>query len=264
MDKFLYFALKTARIAGREIVKNLQKSHNVEYKSVKNPVTKIDKKIDAMITRAIKKTYPSHEILSEELASDLRGNPKFLWVIDPIDGTINFMHKMPFVAVSIALVINRQIEIGVVYNPILKELFYAESNSGAFLNNKKIHVSKIAKISNALLSTGMQPIFGKKEIEIYENFCRAANAVRRLGSASIDLSYIACGKLDGCFEIGLKPWDIAAGILIVKEAGGCVSNFSGKPLDFLRNGDIIASNGKIHAQMINIKPKRWRGGGASL
>jgi len=250
MNKFLSFALKTAKTAGAEILKNSQKPHDVTYKSVKNPVTKIDRKIDAMITKKIARAYPSHAILSEELASNLRGNPKFLWVVDPIDGTLNFMHRMPFVAVSIALVINGKIALGVVYNPILNELFYAEKNSGAYLNNKKITVSRTQNISQALLATGMQPVFGKKEIVCYENFCRAANAIRRLGSASIDLSYIACGKLDGCFEIGLKPWDIAAGILILEEAGGRVSGFDKQPLDFLRNGNIIASNKKIHQQML--------------
>lgn len=255
MNQFLAFAVSLARHTGNQIKKAFLLPHKIEYKSIKNPVTDIDKKIDAFCANEIQRKYPSHAILSEELHNQTHSQHKFLWVIDPIDGTLNFIHRIPFVAVSIALLIDEKLALGIVYNPILDELFTAVRDKGAFLNNKKIHASSITNISRALLATGMQPIFGKKEIKIYEKFCQAAQAVRRLGSASIDLCYIANGKLDGCFEIGLKPWDIAAGILILQEAGGKVSGFNGKPLDFLRDGDILASNGKIHSQMLKTAVK---------
>lgn len=263
MNQYLTFALKIAKKAGQEIAKNFDIKKSIEFKSLKNPVTAIDKRIEKLITEAIKKAYPSHKILAEEFNNKLITKTsrsksaesqdctdEFLWIIDPIDGTINFIHGIPFVAVSIALQKNNEIIAGVVHAPILNQTFYTEKGSKSCLNGKQISASKTQKLENALLATGMQPIFHEKEIAYYTNFCKKAGAVRRLGSAALDLCYIACGKLDGCFETELKPWDIAAGILILKNAGGKTTSFSGKSLNYLEDGNVLSSNTLLHPQMI--------------
>ena len=247
MNEYLKFALKIAKEAGKEIAKNFDLQKSIELKSVKNPVTTIDRHIEKVITKEINKAYPSHKILAEEQAATQnvaqaasKKNSKFLWIIDPIDGTKNFIHGIPFVAVSIALQMNGEIIAGVVHAPILNQTFYSAKNSASYLNGKQISVSKTKKLEDALLTTGMQPIFHEKEIAYYTNFCKKAGAVRRLGSAALDLCYIACGKLDGCFETALKPWDIAAGILILK---------NGKPLNYLKDSNVLSSNTLLHPQM---------------
>ncbi|MFA6550107.1 MAG: inositol monophosphatase family protein [Candidatus Gracilibacteria bacterium] len=259
MNEYLKFALKIAKEAGKEIAKNFDLQKSVEFKSIKNPVTTIDRHIEKVITKSINKAYPSHKILAEEQDFTRKNNqknsrdkssPKFLWIIDPIDGTKNFIHGIPFVAVSIALQIENEIAVGVIHAPILNQTFYSAKNSASYLNGKKITASKTKKLEDALLTTGMQPIFHEKEIAYYTNFCKKAGAVRRLGSAALDLCYIACGKLDGCFETALKPWDVAAGILILKNAGGKTTGFKGKPLNYLKDGNVLSSNALIHPQML--------------
>ncbi|HBB03117.1 MAG: inositol-1-monophosphatase, myo-inositol-1(or 4)-monophosphatase [Candidatus Peregrinibacteria bacterium GW2011_GWF2_38_29] len=260
MNEYLKFALKLAKEAGKEIAKNFDLQKSIEFKSVKNPVTTIDRHIEKVITKSINKAYPSHKILAEEFnnkltkstkkSSSKKSDDEFLWIIDPIDGTKNFIHGIPFVAVSIALQMNGEIIAGVVHAPILNQTFYSAKNSASYLNGKKITVSKAKKLENALITTGMQPIFHEKEITYYTNFCKKAGAVRRLGSAALDLCYIACGKLDGCFETALKPWDIAAGILILKNAGGKTTSFKGKPLNYLKDGNVLSSNTLLHPQML--------------
>jgi len=269
MSEKLKFAIQTAKKAGRLIIKESKKGFKISQKRGKNDlVTNIDKASEELIIREICKNYPDHEIIAEESSfqseKNLKSfqNAKYIWIVDPIDGTTNFAHGLPIYAVSIALykqkTANRsknfqymegEIILGVIYAPKLDYLFYAEKNKGAFFNKQKIKVSDTKKLENSLLSTGFP--YENKEINFpyFEKMTKKTRAVRRLGAATLDLAFIAAGKIDGHWEFNLKPWDIAAGALIIKEAGGKITDTSGNTLD-LFGGDILATNGKIQNQII--------------
>jgi len=244
-------AIEAALKAGKYIKSCLGKAKIVEFKGEINIVTDIDKKAESTIIRHLKKNFPKHHILAEEGGGESTGSG-YKWVIDPLDGTTNFAHGFPFFCVSIALEKNRTPILGVVYDPIRDELFYAEKGKGSFLNNKKIRVSKTSKLNNALLATGFAYNFRKAYRSNLENFYKLmlhARAIRRAGSAALDLCYVACGRFDGFWELDLHPWDTAAGILIIKEAGGKVSRLFGEPYSHY-DKELLCSNTKIHSQMI--------------
>lgn len=228
----LNIAVRAARNAGKVILQKFEEKDKVEVlqKGSNDFVTNVDKDAEAMIRDTIFKSYPKHSIVGEELGQQLGSDADYLWVIDPLDGTTNFIKGIPHFAVSIALKVKGRTEQAVVYDPIRGELFTATRGQGAQLNSKRIRVNKATDLSGTVLATGF-PFKQKHHIEEYMNafsalFVHTAD-MRRAGSAALDLAYVAAGRVDGFFEIGLKPWDTAAGQLLVKEAGGLVTDFAG-------------------------------------
>lgn len=216
-------------------------------------VTEADMESEQLILSKISENFPEHKILSEEAGLQGSADHEFMWVIDPLDGTTNYTHQYPMVAVSIGLLYRMQPVIGVIYNPILKELFTAAEGLGAFLNGQAIQVSKVAELNKSLLATGFA--YDRKETKDnnYPEFCHLTNmsqGVRRGGAAALDLAYVAAGRLDGYWERGLKPWDIAAGIVLVNEAGGTITSYESGPIE-LASGRILATNGAIHQLLSN-------------
>lgn len=252
--KHLDIATELAKESGRIQMDNFGKVHQVEYKGVTNIVTEVDKKCEELIIDRIKKEFPTHSILAEE--SGKSGiSSEYRWIIDPLDGTVNYAHGYPLFATSIALEYKKEIIAAAVFEPNRSELFSAEKGGGAFLNNGRIKVSKTSELQKALLDTGFA--YNVSEGEVCNNvvhfasFLTSARAIRRDGAAAADLCYVACGRFDGFWELFLKPWDMAAGKLIILEAGGKVSSFDGSPFD-LYGTEILASNGAIHSQMIEV------------
>lgn len=257
-EPFVNTAIEAVRVAGNIIVRALGRLDTIKV-AEKHPndfVTEIDQRVEQEIITIIKKAYPSHGILAEE-GGEIKGDD-YLWIIDPIDGTRNFMHGFPHFAVSIALAYKNKIEHGLIYDPLLQELFIASRGKGAHLNDRRIRVSTRKNLSECLLGTGfayrhsnpLNPIPSK----ILAAILPICADIRRAGAATLDLAYVACGRLDGFWELGLKPWDIAAGILLIKEAGGLVCDpFGGE--DYYKTGNVIAANPVILRQFLKtIKP----------
>ena len=251
MEKFIKLLIKDAGAILKEAY--YSDISQVHYKGNIDMVTETDIRLENFINKAIIKKFPQDIIISEETNFEMK-HGKRRWIIDPLDGTTNFVHKMPFVNISIALEINGEIRFGAVYNPILNELFYAEKDKGSFLNDTKISVSNNTELRNCLVATGFpydRWERGDYYIKEFLSFTKTTQGVRRMGAAAIDLCYVAAGRLDGFFERQLKPWDMAAGSLMVLEAGGKISKYNGE--NWSCNDDtIIASNGSIHSNMVDI------------
>lgn len=247
----LNIAVRAARSAGDIILRssNNRSSLQINQKGKNDFATEIDRMAENEIINIIKSAYPDHAIMAEE-SGEKSGN-NFVWVIDPLDGTTNFIHDFPQYSVSIALINKGRTEIGVVYDPIRDELFTATRGAGATLNNRRIRVSQQNSLQGALVGTGF-PFKSQHHLDTYLSMFKAiftqASDVRRAGSAALDLAYVALGRLDSFWEIGLKPWDMAAGILLIQEAGGVVTDFSFKD-KYMESGNLIAGNPKIHQQM---------------
>ncbi|MCX5715635.1 MAG: inositol monophosphatase family protein [Candidatus Omnitrophica bacterium] len=246
-------AIEAALKSGRFIKNSVGKIKKISYKGRINLVTDVDKKSEDIIIKKIRSAFPDHSILSEE-SSPRYGNSEFKWIIDPLDGTTNFAHSFPFFCVSIALEKDGKVILGVIYDPMRKELFFAEHKKAAYRNNKKIHVSAKPNLSNALLATGFA--YGIKEaknnnIEHFRKLLMRVLAIRRAGSAALDFCYVACGRFDGFWELDLCPWDCAAGALIVREAGGMVTKLDGSAYSHY-DKEVLASNGIIHKQMVKV------------
>ncbi len=250
---YLEVAEKTAREAGVVLLENLGKVKEIEFKAKNSLVTEVDKLSEEIIITNIKNNFPSHGIFAEESGRDSNTSPH-VWLIDPIDGTTNYAHAYPFFSISIALEINGEVEVGLVYDPVKDEMFTAEKGKGAFLNGERISVSKSNAIEHCHVCTGfMHEVEWMVEANIrhFGNFIRRARAVRRDGSAALDLCYVACGRFDGFWELGLNPWDTAAAVLILKEAGGHVCTFTGDEYSIYEK-EILASNSIVHGQMMEI------------
>ncbi|MEW5798862.1 MAG: inositol monophosphatase family protein [Bacteroidota bacterium] len=249
-------AIEAAQDAGKFLKYNLGKVKNIERKKGEetNLVTEIDKQSEKMIIGKIHQHFPNHDILGEESgAHDAKS--EYRWIIDPLDGTTNYTHGLPVFCVTIGVEYKGEIIAGVIYDPNADEMFSAEKGKGAFLNGKKIRVSTADTLINSLLVTGFP--YNVKEnpgnvVEHFVHFLPVAQGIRRLGSAALDLAYIACGRLDGYWEVFLNPWDKAAGILLVREAGGKVTTFSGDEKDVIYNPNTLATNGLIHNDMLAV------------
>lgn len=253
MNKFKKIAITAAKSAGLILKKNLGKARSIEYKGVIDIVTEMDRKAEDLIIKTIKKEFPAHGILTEE-SNEQKSSSEYRWIIDPLDGTTNYSHGYPVFCVSIALEKEGEIILGVVYDPVLNELFTAEKDKDAFINNKKIKVSKIRKLTKSLLATGFPydvRTSSQNNLDHFSNFAVRAQAIRRAGSAALDMCYVACGRFDGFWEMKLKPWDTAAAMLIIREAGGMVTDFNGGPFS-MYSGETMASNGLIHNEMLNV------------
>jgi myo-inositol-1(or 4)-monophosphatase len=250
MPDFVGVAVEAAKLGGEILKQSYGQNKKIEYKGEVDIVTEVDKRSEKLIVELLTSRFPQHSILAEE-GTDLSHRSEFRWVIDPLDGTTNYAHNYPFFCVSVALEKNGQVIAGAVYQPIFEELFIAESAGGAYLNGGKIQVSKISQLRQSLLSTGFpSDVLADPEeaIEHFKNFMNTAQSVRRDGSAAMDLCYLAMGRFDGFWEMGLKPWDTAAGALVVTEAGGQVTDFRNEAYSIYRD-QIVASNGLIHTQM---------------
>jgi myo-inositol-1(or 4)-monophosphatase len=250
----LTIAVRAARRAGEVITRSLERvdTLSVDAKGPADFVTEVDRRAERAIMEIIHRSYPQHGFLAEESGS--HGGDDFLWIIDPLDGTTNFLHGFPVFSVSIALAVRGRLEVGVVYDPMRQELFTAVNGRGAALDDRRIRVSRRQHLRDALLGTG----FPYRDMEHLDDFLGMFRAllprtagIRRPGSAALDLAYVACGRLDGFWEIGLKPWDMAAGALLVQEAGGLVQDFSGGG-DYLDTGDVIASNSRLGRPLLDI------------
>jgi myo-inositol-1(or 4)-monophosphatase len=251
-DNFLSIALDAAREAGAILLAEFDRPATISYKGEVDLVTQADRRSEEAIVNSLRSHFPKHAILGEESGrhNAAAQASQYCWSQDPLDGTTNFAHGYPCFAVSIALYEGEEPLVGAVYNPVSRELFHAARGTGAFLNQKPIRVSRVTKLSAGLLGTGF-PSHKRTQnpnIHYYWRFTLASHGVRRDGSAALDLCAVACGRFDGFWEFGLKPWDTAAGALIVREAGGMVSDFAGRPYQ-LGGPEILASNGRIHDEM---------------
>lgn len=254
LNELAAFALSLAEEGAKVLLHFWGNLKNVSDKEgAGNLVTEADKESERRILDLIQKHYPHHAVLAEETGAHKVQEADFLWVIDPLDGTTNYAHQYPVAAVSVGLVYRGQPVVGVIYNPMLKELFQGQRGKGATLNGQKIHVSTTKTIQKSLLASGFAYDRCETRDNNYAEFCHLTNlsqGVRRAGSASLDMAYVAAGRFDGYWERGIKPWDIAAGTVIVEEAGGKVSAYDGTHLD-LYSGRVLATNGQIHHQLSN-------------
>ncbi|MBS1588654.1 MAG: inositol monophosphatase [Bacteroidetes bacterium] len=246
--------LNAAHEAGQVIRHYFQGNFSVSNKEgINNLVTEVDTKAEAKIIEIIKTSFPDHDIISEE-AGELSQVSPYRWIIDPIDGTVNFAHGIPICCVSIGLSFHGEMIMGAVFNPIMNELFFAEKGKGAQLNGQPISVSEKSDFRKACLVTGFPykwPETKEHPIRVFERFILEGLPVRRLGSAAIDLCWVACGRFDGFWEYNLNPWDIAAGYLIVTEAGGRVTDFKGENYS-VYDRQTLATNGLIHQEMLDL------------
>lgn len=269
---FRRVALQAARTAGKILQKLYTKEIRIDYKGAMNLVTEADRASEAAVIRTIRRKFPDHLFLAEEGGEypELRPSSRLRraraavckWIIDPLDGTTNFAHKLPIFCVSIGLEIRGEVMLGVVYDPLRDEMFIGEKGRGARLNGRPIRVSETDKLDAALLVTGFAyDVRGGLETNLdhFGNFTRRAQGVRRTGSAALDLCYVACGRFDGFWEMKLSPWDTAAGFRIAVEAGAAVTDFGNRPFQIDRK-EILASNGRIHSEMIEVLGAKPRPG----
>jgi myo-inositol-1(or 4)-monophosphatase len=244
--------IAAALAAGKVLTTHFRKKLNVSEKKGAGLVTNADVGAEKAALRVLMKAFPDFGILAEESAPVAKGEKKRgRWILDPLDGTTNFVHGFPMFCVSIAAEWDGEVVVGVIYHPILKDIYVAVKGKGAFLNGKRIRVSKTAALRDSLLTTGFtyrKDDWLKQEMQAFEALSRTARAIRRPGSAALDLAYVACGIFDGFWEQRLSPWDVAAGSLLVKEAGGKVTDFNGNPFR-VDAGQIIASNNRLYASL---------------
>jgi myo-inositol-1(or 4)-monophosphatase len=259
MQPMANVALRAARLAGQIIVRAMDRLDTVvvEEKQANDFVSSVDREAESAIIEVLHKAYPDHGILGEEHGESFESR-EFTWIIDPLDGTTNFLQGIPHFCVSIALRKGRQIEHAIIFDPIRNEVFAASRGHGAQLNGKRIRVSQRTRLEEAVLGTGLPPGAVRQHLEPYmamlTDFTRTCRAIRRSGSAALDLAYVAAGRTDGFWEFCLRPWDIAAGSLLVREAGGFVGDLSGGD-GFMRTGNIVAGNPKCFKLMVqHIRP----------
>jgi myo-inositol-1(or 4)-monophosphatase len=251
--EFLRLAEKAAREAGKMLRQGMSQRREISFKGAVDLVTNFDQKAQEIIFSRLSAAFPDHGFLAEEgLCREKAGD--FLWIIDPLDGTTNYAHRFPVFCVSIALKFQGRVVLGLVYDPMREEIFWAVETEGAHLNGQKIHVSPVDDLDRSLLATGFPYDIRESRannVIHFNNFLVRAQAIRRCGSAALDLCYVACGRFDGFWELKLKPWDVAAGALMVKEAGGRLSDFSGAEFS-ISSAETLASNGLIHEAMITV------------
>jgi myo-inositol-1(or 4)-monophosphatase len=252
MNDFLDVAVEAALEAGEILVSEFSRPVQITYKGDVDLVTQADRRSEEAVVSRLRTHFPKHAIVAEEGSGLETGSP-FRWFIDPLDGTTNFAHGYPCFAVSIGLEEAGELIVGVIYQPITRELFTSAKGEGAYLNRKRIQVSKIDRLATSLLVTGFPSVkrMQNPNIHYYWDFTLRSHGVRRDGSAAMDLASVACGRFEGFWEFGLHPWDTAAGTLLVREAGGMVTTFSGEPY---RPGDreSVATNGRIHEEMLRL------------
>jgi myo-inositol-1(or 4)-monophosphatase len=261
MTSYLQIAMEAAREGGAILMAEYARPAQISYKSDVDIVTQADRRSEAAVVARLQSSFPRHTIVAEEGTGHEEGRAlcpgEFRWYVDPLDGTTNFAHKYPCFAVSIGLAQRatdgsdgEELLAGVVLNPVSGEMFTAEKGGGAWLNQKAIRVSSVERLATSLVATGFPPANRRegRNIHYYGQFTLCSHGVRRDGSAALDLCAVACGRFDGFWEFGLKPWDTAAGVLILREAGGMVTDLGGRPYR-LGGTSLLASNARIHAEM---------------
>lgn len=251
----IQLAIEAALEAGKFLKEGVGKLLEVERKfgQETNLVTQIDKQTEEIIINKIRAKYPDHDFLAEESGSHNKQS-EYRWVIDPLDGTLNFTHGVPLFSVSIAVEVKGEIVAGVVYEPNLQELFTAEKGKGAFLNKKPVKVSRVDTLIESMMVTGFPYTIRdnpENAVQHFVNLLMKAQGIRRLGSAAVDLCYVACGRFEGFWEVSLSPWDMAAGVLMVQEAGGRFTDFHGKPSSIYTK-QVLATNGLVHDKVVEI------------
>ncbi len=246
----LEVAVETAREAGAILMSEFDRPQKIAYKGEVDLVTEADRRSEEAIVARLRRHFPQHAIVAEEGGGATPAAARYCWYVDPLDGTTNFAHGYPCFCVSLGLLEDGEPLVGVVYNPVNRELFTAARGEGAYLDQKRIRVSPVERLAKALLATGFpsQKRTENPNIHYYWEYTLRSHGVRRDGSAALDLCAVACGRFDGFWEFGLKSWDTAAGMLLVREAGGTVTNFSGRPYH-PGDADILASNSRIHSEM---------------
>jgi len=253
-SELTFVALLAAQEAGSILQSGFRTTYEIASKPGKqNLVTAYDKASEKKIIEIIRDFYPTHGILAEESGSSLGKNDHPVWIIDPLDGTVNFAHGIPVFAVSIGVAIHNELISGVIYHPLMKELFIAEKKKGAYLNGKRIHVNQKKELDSSLLATGFPYNVDENPhhcIDQFVYFTRKGIPIRRLGCASLDLSYVALGSFSAYWEAILQPWDVAAGQLLVEEAGGQVSDYKGNPRNLFSTDPLLASNKHLHEYMV--------------
>lgn len=249
---YLDTARQAALTAGAILRNGFGKRKDISYKGRIDVVTNVDFESEKAVLEIIRERHPDHDIVTEETHLSQTGSP-YRWIIDPLDGTVNYAHNFPFVAVSVGLEIAGEPSVGVVYNPIGEELFHAVKGGGAFLNGDPIAVSETTDLEKSLLATG----FGydirenpRNNLAEFSHMAKTAQGIRRPGSASLDCCYVAMGRFDGYWELTIQPWDIAAGIIIIREAGGRATTWTGEPLTPF-DKEIVSSNGRIHDRFLS-------------
>jgi len=256
MKDFMAVARDAALNAGSILKDNIHGIREISYKGDINLVTEMDMRSERAVVETLRTAFPDHGIIAEE-ETNIGNSSGFTWIIDPLDGTTNYAHGYPCFSVSIALDRRGEIILGVVYDPMRDELFSAQKGQGAHLNGRPILVSAVDRLLSSLLATGFpydRKVSEKNNMDYFHDLLMASQEVRRDGSAALDLCSVACGRFDGFWELKLKPWDVAAGSLIVREAGGMVSDFSGSRFS-IHDEEILASNGRIHGRMLEILQK---------
>ena len=257
LHPMLNIAIKAARAAGAIINRGSQDLDilKISHKGPNDFVSEVDQAAEAVIIETLLQAYPQHGILAEESGREHGAkHSEFVWIIDPLDGTTNFLHGFPVYAVSIALAFRGQVQQAVVYDPTRNDLFYASRGRGAYLNDRRLRVSKRTRLSDSLIGTGFPFRRGdsfQRYVKMFETVMQNCAGVRRPGAAALDLCYVAAGWYDGFFETGLNPWDMAAGSLMITEAGGLVGNFTGEA-DFLYQREVVAGNPKVYAQLVTL------------
>ncbi len=252
METYLTTAVEIAREAGTLLAKLFQHPHEISYKRKSDLVTEADRRSEALIVERLRSHFPKHAVVSEE-GGGQKADSNYCWYVDPLDGTTNFAHGFPVFCVTLGLAFRGEIVAGVVYDPTRDELFTAERGAGAYLNNKRIQVSKTAKLSESLLATGFPPFATNHDLNVqfYFRFTMLSHGIRRAGSAALDLCSVASGRFEGFWELKLNSWDKAAGSLLVTEAGGRITDLAGRPFNVLGD-EVFASNGLVHDEMIAV------------
>jgi myo-inositol-1(or 4)-monophosphatase len=233
---------------------------NIEKKGFNDLVSYVDKQAEEKLVKGLREILPEAGFITEEGTAEEKGE-EYKWIIDPLDGTTNFLHSLPVFAVSIGLMRGKSLIMGVVYEPNLDECFYAREGEKAYCNGKEIQVSAVPKMSESLMATGFPYAdFGLMDdyLAILKDFMKGSHGLRRMGSAAVDLVYVACGRFEGFYEYNLNAWDVAGGAFIVKQAGGKVSDFK-EGDDFVFGQELLASNGSIHPEMLAVIQKNWKG-----
>lgn len=253
LDEYKAFLESLARAGGALLREHFFAGHTIHYKGEIDLVTEADRLCEILLADRIRAVYPGHDILAEESGATKRGS-EFCWIIDPLDGTTNYAHGYPVFCLSVALAVEGVVRLGAVYDPLREELFTAQEGGGAFMNGRPIRVSHTSSLGRALLATGFPYDIRQdrnNNLSYFKAMALSAQAIRRAGSAALDLAYVACGRFDGFWEIKLRPWDTAAGWLLVTEAGGKVTDIEGAPYE-LGSFSLLASNGLIHAEMASV------------
>ena len=250
---YLEKAVEIAREAGALLANYFERRVAFELKGEFDLVTEADRASESLVVERLRAHFPAHGIVAEE-GGGHQSPSEYRWFVDPLDGTTNFAHSFPMFNVTLGLERAGELVAGVVYDPLRQEMFTAERGAGAYLNNRRIHVSKAATLADSLASTGFpsRKRHHNVNIHFYYQLAMASHGVRRTGSAALDLAYVACGRLDFFWEFGLKPWDMAAGTLLVQEAGGRCSDMKGAPHNVVASEHLLADNGALHGQVLEI------------